>query len=286
MSMFFIDRPNIYFNVKEMDLNDHPLHLHNYFEIIHLLIGSIKMSIGSKHFLVQKGEYIYIPPHVPHAYQSEPDILLGKREKPFMRVISCCVDIFPLQKKNLLEKIPISPVLHHNQVHPDLPYIEKRLTELELKQDNLLLISSLISLALCRIFPYVDLVNISKVTPDNLVSGIITYIANHYLENISLNKLSLTFGISKYKISRIFSIELGTTFSSYVNSLRMNYACYLLVSTNYSITHIYIDCGYNNQQTFNRIFKNQNGCTPKEYRAKHNRDTTQYLAFSISFPMH
>jgi len=276
--MFFISRPTFFFNLKEMDFEEHPLHLHNYFEIIHLLQGEIIMQFASKHYDLHAGEFLFVPPHIPHAYRSASD-----KTNPHMRIISCSVDIFPLLKKNLLEKIPLSPVIHKEKIHPDLLYAEQRLTELDSSQDNIGLISALVSLALCRIFPVIELSTLKDVHEGDLTSRLISYIANHYQEDLSLDRLAREFGVSKYKLSRTFSSELGTNFSSCVNSLRISYAEYLLLSTNFSITQIAYDCGFNNQQTFNRVFREQDNCTPKEYRYQH-ANVEAHPAMSLSFP--
>lgn len=303
--MYYISRPSLYFNVKEIQLTKHPLHLHDYFEIIHLLQGKVTFQLGTNLYTLNTGEYFYIPPYVPHSYKqsddSETDAAMVSLETadandahtlnetelsptaPLMRIISCCVDIFPLLQKNLLEKFPLDPVLPIEQIHPDIPYAEQRLTELTSGQNNPALISALISLILCRYLPLARLTSLNRVPMEDLTSGIIAYIATHYSDPLSLDSLAHEFGISRFKVSRIFSKVLGTNFNAYLNSLRINHASYLLTSSDLSITHIALECGFNNQQTFNRVFRKSNGCTPKEYRASYNTDDT-YPELNISFP--
>lgn len=128
------------------------------------------------------------------------------------------------------------------------------------------LISSFLSLILCRLFPLLQLTEYQELPPQDIVCSIIAYIAEHFCEDISLSDVAVHFGIGKYALSRIFSNVLKVSFSSYVNALRMNHARYLLLHSNMNITTIAMECGYHNQQTFNRIFKEQCSCTPREYR--------------------
>ncbi len=79
------------------------------------------------------------------------------------------------------------------------------------------------------------------------------------------------FGIGKTSLSRIFSHVLKISFTQYLNSLRINYAEYLLRSTDLNMMNIAVECGYQNQQTFYRVFKSVHGCTPHEFRVANSR---------------
>ena len=273
--MFFISKPTLFMNVKDFSRQDHPLHLHNYLEIIHITSGKISMQVGTKTYDAYPGDIIYISPNVPHCYTSHPE-----EEPPKMRVISSCVDVFPLLRKDI-EKIPLFPVLRSFQVHPDVLYAENRLFELDSRQENAVFFSSFTSLILGHILPLMGLK--SPEETDDLVSGVVTYLANHYLEQLSLETVARRFGVNTFKLSRIFSNDLGISFKESINSLRISHACYLLLSTDASITFIAAECGYNNQQTFNRVFKEQNLCTPKEYRKTHSF-SEKYSEIELTFP--
>ena len=275
--MFYINRPTVFFNVKEMSLEAHPLHLHNYFEIIHLSEGEVIFHFGTARYKVKAGEYIYIPANLPHAYSAE-----DPAEPVRMRILSCCTDILPMHRKNLLEYLPQAPVIPKELAHPDLLYAEQRLAEMEQGRDSdVVLFAAYISVMLCRMFPVMQLTKTKNA--EDLTSGVVTYLANHYLEPLTLDSLAKEFGVSKYKISRTFTNVLGTNLTSSINSLRISHAGYLLLSTEQSITAIALDCGFSNQQTFNRVFKEHNGCTPKEYRQEHSV-IREYPELSLSFP--
>lgn len=131
------------------------------------------------------------------------------------------------------------------------------------------IISSLVTLLLTRLFPYLNLSDYEGHIPQDLTCDIIAYISQHFTEDISLSSVAAEFGVGKYTVSRIFSNVLKVTFLHYINSLRIDYAVYLLINTDLNITNIAMECGYHSQQTFNRIFKELYSCTPKEYRKKY-----------------
>ncbi|EET62103.1 transcriptional regulator, AraC family [Marvinbryantia formatexigens DSM 14469] len=148
-------------------------------------------------------------------------------------------------------------------------YAEKRLFEMNLSEDNTALAGTLISLMLCRLLPVLTLTEYQKLPTGELPTDILTYIANHYREDISLSSVAAQFGTGKFVLSRIFSNVLGVSFTDYVNSLRLSHAQHLLASTDRNILDIALECGYHNQQTFNRVFKARFSCTPKEFRKSH-----------------
>ena len=59
-------------------------------------------------------------------------------------------------------------------------------------------------------------------SPGNQIRNIISYINEHYAENISLDSLAAQFFISKYHLCRIFKKETGHTVHNYINQKRLN----------------------------------------------------------------
>ncbi len=72
--------------------------------------------------------------------------------------------------------------------------------------------------------------------------------------------------MSESRFSRFFRRATGNTFTDFVNRVRINRACQLLMETERYITHICYDVGFNNVANFNRRFLDIKGMTPSEYR--------------------
>ena len=94
------------------------------------------------------------------------------------------------------------------------------------------------------------------------------YVAKNFRENISLEKMAYELCVSKYVLSRMFAKTFHCNFSKYVNGVRLNYAVAALENTMDSITNICLDCGFESQRTFNRVFKDRYKITPREYRKR------------------
>ncbi len=110
--------------------------------------------------------------------------------------------------------------------------------------------------------------------------AIISYCTEYFAENLSLSTLESELHLNKYYISHLFSTKLGLRFNDYINSLRINEACRLLLGSDHSVTHISEAVGFNTLRTFNRAFTKQMGVSPTEYR----RGKEQTSPSHVSFP--
>lgn len=98
------------------------------------------------------------------------------------------------------------------------------------------------------------------------ISSAIGYIVQHYNSQFSMAELSHQLGMSESKFSRFFRSATGNSFTDFVNRLRINKACQLLMETDLYITNVCYDVGFNNVANFNRRFLELKGMTPKEFR--------------------
>ncbi|NQX47409.1 PocR ligand-binding domain-containing protein [Paenibacillus tritici] len=94
------------------------------------------------------------------------------------------------------------------------------------------------------------------------------YIHEHFRERLTLAGMAKLCWISADYFSRLFRQETGSTFSSYISSLRLEEAKRCLVDGEDSVVSIayalgFEDCGY-----FIRTFKKSTGETPAAYRLK------------------
>ena len=100
-----------------------------------------------------------------------------------------------------------------------------------------------------------------------IMNSAITYINEHYMDEMSLEDAAVFAGFSKYYFSRMFKQFSGISFSEYLTRKRLNVAVDLLVRTDQSIREIAQASGFGSMATFNRIFREHKNCTPSQYRA-------------------
>jgi len=98
------------------------------------------------------------------------------------------------------------------------------------------------------------------------INAIVSRITDHLADPLSAADLAQELGMTESRFSRFFRRATGNTFTDFVNLVRVNRACQLLMETERYITHIAYDVGFNNMANFNRRFLDIKGMTPSEYR--------------------
>ena len=112
-----------------------------------------------------------------------------------------------------------------------------------------------------------------KLTKQNaklfLIGDAISYINEHYNENITLPVLAKKTNMSCRSLSRHFKNASGTSPIQYLIQVRLNHAARLLLNTNKSIESISNECGFQEENYFIRIFKKYFKLSPYKFRISH-----------------
>lgn len=91
-------------------------------------------------------------------------------------------------------------------------------------------------------------------------------ISEKYGEELTLKKVADELHLSPSYFSSVFSKSAGVTFTEYVQKFRLNVAKHLLLSTDKPITEICFISGFSSFSRFSRVFKENVGISPSEFR--------------------
>ena len=94
----------------------------------------------------------------------------------------------------------------------------------------------------------------------------IQYIQSHYTEAISLENAASLAHLNPEYFCRFFRRNMGTTLTSYINSVRLTHVCKDLKDTDLNISEILDRHGVTNYKLFLRTFKQVYGCAPRDFR--------------------
>jgi AraC-like DNA-binding protein len=103
---------------------------------------------------------------------------------------------------------------------------------------------------------------------DKEKASVLRYIASAYTDpTLDLETVAEGTGANRYKINEVLKSELGMTFTGYLNKLRLTEASRLLTEkSSAAVSEIAYSVGYANVPYFNKLFKEEFGCTPKAFR--------------------
>lgn len=99
----------------------------------------------------------------------------------------------------------------------------------------------------------------------------IDYVYDHLQEKIALDKVAGATVLSKGYLCELFKKETGLTIFGYVMKLRTEAASNMLMYADYKPTDIANYFSFSSHSHFIKIFREQTGMTPAEYRKKHYR---------------
>ncbi|MED5017158.1 response regulator [Paenibacillus chibensis] len=98
------------------------------------------------------------------------------------------------------------------------------------------------------------------------VDAAVDYLTKHYAEAVTLSQVAEHVFLNPSYLSSLFKSTLGCSFIEFLTQKRMEEACRRLQYTDDKVAAIAEQTGFANVRHFNRVFKDQTGRTPKQYR--------------------
>lgn len=98
-------------------------------------------------------------------------------------------------------------------------------------------------------------------------SRVLDYLHTHYAQDLNLHRIAEEAALSPHHWHRIYRAVMGETIHVTLKRIRLHHAARLLTGSRKSIAEIARDVGYGgNAQSFARIFREQYGVKPQDYR--------------------
>lgn len=103
-------------------------------------------------------------------------------------------------------------------------------------------------------------------TNNSRVHRIHEYLMKNYQNEVDLKEVAEVVHMAPASVCRFFKSSTGLTVFEYLNKIKIEYSCQLLLNTDLNIVDISYDCGFNNLSHFNKQFRKFIGKTPSEFR--------------------
>lgn len=268
---YFDDKLSIFVNrnVESYELTEHH---HDFLEISYVSEGLGTHHVGNDVSNVSRGDLFVIPMGASHVFR--PASLDKKRP---LIVYNCIVTMEAA--RNLLNSFPGGSEL---EVLLNLPHITryKDLTgevqhyysylhrEFSVERPGR---KAALHTGLLQLLIYISRLQSGHTNPqvqslNSSMDQILALLQRDYAMPFTLSQLSSLLGVGERQVQRLFVQYTGETFSGYLQNIRIQAACRLLVSSEIRITDISAAVGYQNTPYFNDLFKRYTGLTPREYR--------------------
>ena len=263
------------FRYKDAYLKEVALHHHDFYEVYFFISGNVQYNIESRSYLLTPGDVLLISPMELH----QP--MFGREHREYERIV-LWID------KQFLEGIgqpgesftlcfDTSSPNHSNLLRPEgvqrqfLMFLLEQLIAESSSQEPYQSISALSYLA--QVLVMLNRLALQQrndtptSAPDSTVYNVLSYINEHYSENLSLDDLANRFFISKYHLAREFQRLVGTSVHRYIVQKRLVMAKQMLGSGRPS-SEVYQSCGFGDYSNFYRAFKSEYQISPKDYVAR------------------
>ena len=245
-------------------------HMHSAVEIALQEAGTAVYHLPGETYRVEAGQVLIVPSGVMHT--------LTEMEGTQRHLI-----LFEPNPLLALQDMPsISPMIRNpiflndeGELHTQVRALLQQLVECYLKREPMW--NAQCYVYLLQVYVLLGRQYISEARPQEMpftrtidpeiMNSAVTYICQHYMNDLSLEDVARFTGFSKYYFSRTFKDFFGISFSAFLTAKRLNAAANLLANSNCSIQEIARASGFGSVATFNRVFREHKSCTPTQYRA-------------------
>lgn len=268
------------------------IHFHNYLEIGYCHYGDGAVQLTERNLPYHAGTMTFVPKNIPHRTCPDPETADQKQKWEYLfldadGILKTCFSDTPEKaaklKKNLEQNVF---VLDRSENNRAAELMQMLIEEAVQKKSNYKYAVLALAFNLLLFFNRQEPGDIEQRNEAsdamNYVRKIISYIELHYMEDIKAKDMAKSCELSETHMRRIFLEYTNTTPSEYLNLIRINKACELLMKGKCSIERVSDLVGYPVLSTFMRNFKKITGLSPSSWRKKALEDPENIAAYQIS----
>ncbi len=271
--------PITYFHDELATLPNHagPLHWHHEFEIATATLAQLDFQVGDAHITLEAGDSIFVNGNILHGIRQ----ISGELAEPMPNIVFSG-SVLAAEQSSINQKY-VKPIFSCDA----LPYILfKKETHGEVNRLISEIYQAMASKGECYeitvqrnigyifeyifknfdIFPKAESSRI-QITAQVRIQKMLSYIYEHYKEDLTLSDIAKAANISKSEAGRCFNAYVGCSPIDALIRHRLGEAERLINETSLTLKEICFECGFNSVNYFSRTFKSFYGRTPGKYRS-------------------
>ncbi|MDF2673327.1 MAG: AraC-family transcriptional regulator [Clostridiales bacterium] len=263
----------LFSHIKDQKYTEYELHYHEFNKIIIFISGNVTYLIEGKAYKLKPWDILFVSSNEIHMPVIDPN-------QPYERigiwVNSKFLEKYSTQESNLFTCFQITSKHKFNLLRMNISMLKKlkeKLAELEDAYKNESFGSQVLknSLALELIIYFNRLVlendNIKKhveIQNDKSIDSILSFINDNLNSDLSIDKLSKVFYVSRYYLMHKFKMNTGYTVHNYIIQKRLIMANSLMMKGK-TLTEACAESGFGDYSSFVRAFKNAYGLSPSKH---------------------
>lgn len=261
LTLFFYNMPP---RSAEKDWNT-DRHCHALYELHAVLEGRAEVDVEGNAFFLSSQEALLLPPKHYHKAKnlsagglSRVSLLFSVAESPMAEAL-------------LSAAAPCRKIALDSEAFSLLQSLLRKQEDPNFFKDRFRCLLSLFLIKLFKTFflPEKKPSASKETVSQNIYTTLIDdYFERHLADGGSEAELSALLFISTRQLYRVLKKEYGMSFRQKLLSARMDYAAYLLRTTQRQVTEICRNLGYSSEAAFYKNFKAHFGMTPKAYRKR------------------
>jgi len=250
------------------------LHQHEEIQMSWIVEGKGTLIVGDTVNNYKKDDIIVLGSNLPHVFKS--DVSVGKKSHMvtlFFHKNGFGRDFFELEE--LREVLPFfKKSLHGFKVSSSKRRIISLFQNLEnaKKIRRFIILLELLKLISRSNYSYLSSYINEKGFTDTegkRMQDVFDYTMTHFKEDISLDTIAEVANMTKNAFCKYFKKRTNKTYFRFLNELRIENACKLLIDKNdSSIEALAYECGFKNISNFNRQFKMIKNMSPNNFRKR------------------
>lgn len=240
-----------------------PMHIHDLLEVVYCRDGELDITIDDVNYRLERSDVAVICPLVVHSYN------VSARNGVDGVIFIVNTALYPALGDMLSDACPVSPVIRSRDISGAAFYALSALCNIcenPLASGSELKSIAWLGVALTELCTQMTMAERTLSARDTIMRTIL-YLQRNFRQPLTLNQAAAATGASPNYLSALFSKQLRISFHTLLNAMRLNHALDMLRHSDLPVTEICYDCGFSSLRTFNRVFMDSFGMTPRQLRS-------------------